>query len=388
MSPFVLVLLPTLNEGPLARVELSMHRDVNPALGEPLVDVLVEGIGARLRADPRVLDGGVRVDAGCSSTRCILALDGLAMGVDASLPALAEALSGSPMKVRRPTRRALKRQWRGAWRVPARLLDAALRAEASAAGARPRFRAPDLSAARAAIVAPGVWSEMAAAGAYNEGAVRSAATRLGWTGDAPSPALSPSSGAVEYPPSYLPSPALILVNWPGATRAQIGLVWAHTDGDAVRERLLAGDFQSVLVQRLREAEALTYDVSPEFGEAWAGASFDVASDAVAPALDLALTELARVDHADSVSIAGATLRQQSAMAGLDDTLAGRLALRHLPPAPREVPATLAPVHLLRVVVVGDADTLEAPLRASFPALPLTKIDRCTLMYGGACPHAW
>ncbi|GDX82285.1 hypothetical protein LBMAG42_40960 [Deltaproteobacteria bacterium] len=382
------MLLPTLNEGPLARVELSMRREENAALNEPLIGVLVEGMGARLRADPRVLDGGVRVDAGCSSARCILALDGLASGVDAALPALAEALAGPAVKVRGPTVRALKRQWRGAWRVPPRLLDAGLRGEPGAAGPKPRFRPRDLRAAWGALVAPGVWSELAAAGAYDEAAVRSAAIGLGWSASVPALPSSPSSGTLESAPSNLPSPALTLVDWPGATRAQIGLAWAHTDADAVRERLLAGDFQSSLVQRLRERDAFTYDVTPEFGPTWAGASFDVATDAAIPALTAALSEVSHLEATDPATIAGATLRQQSALAGLDDTLAGRLALRHLPPAPSEPPLALAPVDLLRVVVIGDAELLEGPLRASFPAFPLTKIDRCTLMYAGPCPPSW
>lgn len=389
MSPFALVLLPTLNEGPLARVELSLQR--GESTQSPLVAALVDGLGTRLRADARVLDGGVRVDAGCTSTRCILALDGLAPGVDAALPALAEALAGPEVKLAPATRRALRRQWRVAWRVPARLLDAGLRGDTAAAGPKPRFRARDLHAAWRAITAPGAWSELAAAGAYDPAAARAAAQQLGWDGDGAASSEVPSSAELASLPSPSPaaSPAaLTLIHWPDATRAQIGLTWAHTDVDAVRERLLAGDFQSLLVQRLRETDALTYDVTPEFGDTWAGASFDVATANVLPALTAALSELDRVDQADSAFIAGATLRTQAAMAGLDDTLAGRLALRQLPPAPPEPPAHIASVELLRVVVVGDAEALEAPLRASFPSLPLTKIDRCTLMYAADCPPSW
>lgn len=389
MSPFALVLLPTLNEGPLARVELSLQRAESTE--SALVDALVEGLGNRLRADARVLDGGVRVDAGCTTTRCILALDGLAPGVDAALPAFAEALGGPEAKLAPATRRALRRQWRVAWRVPARLLDAGLRRESAAGGPKPRFRRRDLDAAWRAITTPGAWSELAAAGAYDPAAARAAAVQFGWVGEEErSPAIT-SSGAMASLPSpslAVPSASLTLIDWPDASRAQVGLTWAHTDTDAVRERLLAGDFQSVLVQQLREAAALTYDVTPEFGDTWAGASFDVATEAVLPALTAALAELDRVDEADSAAIAGATLRTQAAMAGLDDTLAGRLALRQLPPAPAEPPAHLAEARLLRVVVVGDAEALEAPLRASFPALPLTKIDRCTLMYAAECPPSW
>ena len=65
MSPLLLVLLPTLAEGPMARAELSFARSE----GGPEVDLLVEAAGAQLRA--RVAGRlGLRVEAGCGALRC------------------------------------------------------------------------------------------------------------------------------------------------------------------------------------------------------------------------------------------------------------------------------------------------------------------------------
>lgn len=381
MSPLALVLLPTLSEGPLARVELSFPRE-DAATRGPLVEGMVEALGARLRRNQRVLDAGIRVDAGCSRSRCVVALDGLASGVDAALPALAEAVAGPPVRIATTTKKVLRRRWRQAWRVPVRLLDAGLNALSTGsvpqgmAGERPQFGAQEQHHAALQVTAPGAWVELAAAGAYDEPSMRSFANGL-----TPAEVRATPLPAV----AVVTQPAILVIDWPNAERTQIGVSWGHSEGDDVRERLLAGDFHSLLVQRLREAETFTYDVTPEFGDGWAGASFDVARDAAVPSMVATMEELRNVERLDAHLIAGATLRLQANMAALDDTLVGRLALRWLPEPPKAPPITLAPPRLIGFVLVGDAASLEAPLRAAFPELTLSVVSGCRLMYARDSP---
>ena len=148
----------------------------------------------------------------------------------------------------------------------------------------------------------------------------------------------------------------------------------------MRERLLAGDFHSVLVQRLRETDTFTYDVTPEFGDGWAGASFDVARESAVPSIVATMEELKNVERIDPGMIVGATLRLQANMAALGDTLVGRLALRFLPSPPPTPPLALSPPQLIGVVLVGDAASLQGPLHAVFPDLALSVVSRCKLMY--------
>ena len=104
--------------------------------------------------------------------------------------------------------------------------------------------------------------------------------------------------------------------------------------------------------------------------------------AVPTALAAAEAELAALPTLPAERVAGATRRLQGRYAELADTLAGRLALRQLPPAPVTPPAALAPIQLLGVVVLGPADAVE-PLLAG---RALSRTDACALLYAGACPR--
>jgi len=378
VSGFVAELLPISTEGPLVRVELAADRrpDDDAFAAESR---LVEDLGARLRGDPRIADGGLRVDAGCTYARCTVALDGLATSMPAGLAALDAAMSTPLPPLDATGRRAMRRQWRYAWRAPTRVFDAALRFAAGEMRRPPFAVKPHFSLfvrPPRPVDDPLQWTSLVAAGAV-EGLGESWSTlaeharaRLRVEPDATPPAAAPAA------------PRIWLVDNPGETRATVGLVWASGPDDAVRDVLLAGDFQSVLVQRLRERETYTYDVSAEHGTGWAGASFQVPLESVRPALVSATEELAGLPSLPSATVAGATRRLQARYGELADTLAGRLALRQLPPPPSAPPERLAPVGLLAIVVMGPIDSIR--LLQGGEAVGLT--DACTLIYGGRCPE--
>ncbi|MSQ02905.1 MAG: hypothetical protein EXR71_13595 [Myxococcales bacterium] len=357
MTAVTLLLLPTLSEGPLARVELSWSR---PDAEQDTT--LVAGAAARLRGDARVSETGLRVDAGCARERCTVAVDGLAGAVDAALPALGDALLGDAPRLSPATRRGLRRSWSRAWRSTGRLLTAGLRRAAEGwlapgAGPRPRLTpvaiAGDWDTLRGSIR----HGELAAAGAYDEPAVRALAARI----DAqPVPRPSPV-GASPPPGSFPETPGVVIVDWPGATRAQLGIAWLTNDGDSLRDALLAGDFESRLMQRLRETDALTYGVEPTWGRGWAGAVFDVATESAPAAIAAAREELAHVHEADPAAVEAAARRRGGRALALGDTLAGRLALTRLELGPSPASGSLSPAARHVVVVVGDADVITPAL---------------------------
>ncbi len=376
MTSVVLLLLPTLSEGPLARVDLSWSRQ-----GTPLEASLVDSAAGRLRGDVRVSETGLRVDAGCARERCTIALDGLAGAVDAALPALGDVLLDDAPRPSMPTRRSLRRSWSRAWRSTGRLLTAGLRSAAegwleAGAGPRPRLSPAAIGGAWAALGESLRAGELAAAGAYDEAVVRALAARIE---AAPVAAPSPPNAAPTDPtlrPDATAASPTLLIDWPGATRAQLGIAWPTGPDDAVRDSVLAGDFESVLMQRLREREGYTYGVEPTWGDGWAGAVFDVATESVVAAIAAAREELAGVQRVDAATIEAATRRLRGRALALADTLAGRLALARLVPFPEVAPKALASVGRTSVVVVGDASVLAAALGPD-----TLLMSRCELMYG-------
>ncbi len=388
MSGFVAELLPISTEGPLVRVELAADRRPDD-LAFAAESRLVDDLGARLRADPRVAQGGLRVDAGCTYARCTVALDGLATSMPAGLAALDAAMASPLPPLDAAARRVVRREWRHAWRAPTRVFDAALRLAAGETTRAPYAIKPRFSLfvhPPRPVDDPLQWTSLVATGAVD-------AFGESWTTLVEhtrarlhvSPDVSPAPPLAAVPAT----PRLLLVDNPGETRATIGLVWASGPDDAVRDVLLAGDFQSVLVQRLRERETYAYDVSAEHGSAWAGrsggwagASFQVPLESAGPALAAAKEELARLPTLPAATVAGATRRLQASYGELADTLAGRLALRQLPPPPPAPPPTLAPVGLLAIVVMAPEEALSG--LESFGAAEHT--DACTVIYGGRCPE--
>ena len=370
MTSVALLLLPTLSEGPLGRVELSWSRQ-DVALEATLVDAAA----ASLRRDSRISETGLRIDAGCARQRCTVAVDGLAMAVDAALPALGDVLLGDAPRLSVPARLSVRRSWSRAWRSTGRLLTAGLRRAAEGglapgAGTRPRITSAALRSDWAALQGSLPRGELAAAGTYDENAVRALAARL--RGDAVIPTPAPSASPT-FPTA---SSAILLVDWPGASRAQLGIAWPTTPDDALRDALLSGDFESRLMQRLRERDGLTYGVEPTWGDGWAGAVLDVATESVPAAIAAGREELAHLHEADASTIEAAALRRAGRALALSDTLAGRLAFARLGTPPSPTDRRVEPVARHVVVVVGDAAVLSPGLGAGVEV-----ISRERLMYG-------
>jgi hypothetical protein len=342
--------------GPLARAELRFAPgSAHPAVVGALVDVL----SARIAGDPRVRDEGVHAEAGCGPSRCVVVLEGLVTAIPAAKAAAEAALAGPPPRLGLGRRMALQQQWRTRAQQPGTVLEAALLraldvpgdrgARLVAAAERPRFDAGHLRAA---------WSTLAQRVAPLEPA--------------------PTDGG---PISPTPSDgALLLVDWPGAGRAQVALAWASSGSgaDLVRDGLVAGDFESLLVQRLREAEGLSYDVEADAGEGWSAAFFDCSTDVVGRALAAAETEFRRSAEADAARIQGARARLAGRAAAAMDSLAGRLALlAEVGPVPEYLP----PVPITARVVVADA----AAVRGQLGGWTIMESDRCEVVFGGRCP---
>jgi hypothetical protein len=385
LTPLAVLLLPTLAEGPMARAELSFARS---ARGDDDMALLVEAAGGRLSG--AFGGGGLRVEAGCGDLRCRIVLDGLAARVRAALPALVEVPDRAAPRLSCAQRRAARAAWRGAWRRPDVILAAATRrvalGEAAPRAAPPRF-APRGLAARwhaawardprlvvagdvpaddptlaALTVAADVGIDPADAGARAGDGGREIAAR---------PAV-PGDGGL----------SVLLVDWPGAARADVALLWSTGPAEALRDRGLAGDFESRLVQSLRETTALTYDVSFNASGSWASASWNVSSERAWESLTLALAETWELGRGANPDVrAAAWRRARLDHAILLDTLPGRIAAATLPPAPPPPTAPWAVPTVIGAVVVGDADTI-APSLAGFP---VERIDRCLLLYGDECP---
>lgn len=344
MPTLPLLWLATEAEGPMARAEWSWA--TAPEVEDRRLEAtLVERAAAALRADPRVADTGVRVDAGCGRARCTLALDGLAGPVHDALPALEAVVVRTPPALRCRENRAVVRSWARSARSPGRVFEAAVQRVAGQAGpgvgARPQVRPTRLAA---------VWAAMGArAGRLDVAGALPDAARVAAEAMAERHPTGPAGGGA----GAGPRPGVLLVDWPGAARAQVAVLWPTAAADATRDALAVGDFESVLVQRLREDEALTYDVEPLYGEGWAGAAFDVAPEGVARALQVATDELAALDKAAPERVAAAHRRLRGRALGLRDTLAGRLALSRLPPVPEAPPAQVAAVREPAVAIVGD-----------------------------------
>lgn len=378
MSPLLLVLLPTLAEGPMARAELSFARSE----GSPEVDLLVEAAGAQLRA--RVAGRlGLRVEAGCGALRCRIALDGLAPAVDAALPQLLAVPASPAPRLTLPERKQARRSWRGAWRRPATVLDAALHRLAEGTSAPLGLR-PDLGRSALATSWAAGWAQarrLVVAGDYSAEALTAAlagqeVSRVD-TGSTGPPASR--GNATRADAEGLP---LLAVDWPDASRAQVALVWATDPAQAPRDQALAGDFQSHLVQALRETRTFTYDVSFDTFDTWATASWDVRPESAWESLTVALGELWEQGRKDDAGAREAAWRRLLlGRALLADTLHGRIAGSSLGPLPPLPAAPFSAPSVIGAVVVADLHALTP----EWQALPHSELDRCTLLYGANCP---
>lgn len=378
VSPLLLVLLPTLAEGPMARAELSFARSE----GGREVDLLVESAGAQLRA--RLAGSlGLRVEAGCGALRCRIAVDGLAPAVDAALPQLVAVPESPAPRLTPPERKQARRSWRGAWRRPATVLEAALHRLAEGATA-PLGQRPHLGRSALAASWDASWAQarrLVVAGDYSAEALTAAlagrevgVVDAGSAGPPGSRANTRSKGASGLP--------ILAVDWPDASRAQVALVWATDPAQAPRDQALAGDFQSHLVQALRETRTFTYDVSFDTFDTWAAASWDVRPESAWESLTVALGELWEQGRKDETSVREAAWRRLVlGRALLADTLPGRIAASSLGPLPPLPAAPFSAPSVIGAVVVADLHALTP----EWQALPRTELDRCTLLYGANCP---
>ncbi len=326
-------------DGLLGRAEIRLDRaalDGHPSVVEAVLEA------AAAQAQARSAWTGATVLAACGRRACTVAVEGL-QGVLPVVQAEVEAALLARPHLSCPTRRALRHRWRARSRAPGVLLDAAT------------------------LLAVGD----PATATYTRAAQRPR------TGSAALGAIVDSLRAAHppVPPGELGPPIeRAWVDWPGEARARVVVAWASTGhGDElVRDAWLAGDFESRLVQLLREEAGLTYDVEPDAGPGWAAATFDVAGEDVAEAVVLASRTLG--ERPGPAEIDGAYRRLRARAASAADTLAGSLAA--LPGLPPAAPGALPSTSPRAVVVVGDARHADASWRV---------LDRCYLLFGGACP---
>ncbi len=325
MTPELLLAWTVATDGLLSRAELRADARVIDA--HPLVvEQLVESAAARAAGHPGARAAGVHVAGGCGRRDCVIVVEGLATAVVIGQAAVEGALAEA-QGLGCPGRRSLRRAWRGRPFTPPVLLEAALArslgdplsSRVDASGVRPRVTAGSVRAAWRAI-----------------------ATSFNTIWVATSEQMSPASTE---------SPARLWVDWPGAARVQVAVAWASSGqgDDLVRDAALSGDFESRLVQALRERDGLTYDVEPDHGEGWAAAVFDVAGSD----FKRAAAEAAQVlgEPLAGVWLAGAHLRLLARHGAARDSLAGMLA--PLPLVPAAPPVALAPASVLAWVAVGD-----------------------------------
>lgn len=374
MTPMALVLLPTLTEGPMARAELSFAR--TPGERSREIELLVEAAGSGLRGS---LTGtyGLRVEAGCGGYRCRVVIDGLAPAVDAALPLLLgiPAMAAPTLTLRQ--RREARQAWRWAWRRPSVVLHAAIQHLVAASPPPPSPR-PTLHSRALAAGWQRAWTRdvrLVVAGVIPD--TRSI-HHEGISAVAPPPITTPAVPT----PTPLPGPLVLLVDSPGATRAQLALAWQTDAAGVVRDHALAGDFESRLVQSLREVHTFTYDVSFESGDGWAVATWDTRPEVAWSSVAFALAELwEQGRHDDDGARTAAWRRLRLGRALLADTLSGLVASASLAEAPPTPNAAFSTPAVLGVAVVAD-ETLLTP---EWAALAPTRIDRCTLLYGDECP---
>ncbi len=323
MTPELLLAWSVATDGLLSRAELRADARVIDA-HPMLVETLVEAAAARAASQSRA--AGLHVAGGCGRRDCVVVVEGLATAVPFGQAAVERALAERPT-IRCRERRAVRRSWKGRPFTPGLVLEAALAravgdplaARVDSAGERPRFPPRALTMASTQLRA-----------AFGSDPV---ATETSMT--------SPAH----------PVSTQLWVDWPGAARVQVAVAWASSGAgdDLVRDATLAGDFESLLVQALREDLGLTYDVEPDQGEGWAAAVFDVAATDLARALAEAERVLAQ--PLDAALLGGAHLRLLARHAAAGDSLAGQLA--ELPSVPSSAPLDLAPASVRAWVAVGD-----------------------------------
>ncbi|MBM4392690.1 MAG: hypothetical protein FJ090_16325 [Deltaproteobacteria bacterium] len=348
MTPGLLLAWSIATDGLLARAEL--RADVRAIEAHPLlVDHLVTS--AASHAAGQSGGTGLHVAGGCGRRDCVVVVEGLAAAVPLGQAAVEQALTSMPQLGCRE-RRGMRRAWRGRPFTPGLVLEAAL---ARAVG-DPSAAQVDRASERLDLRAPAI-------------ALASRRLREGFGSDPVAPAPPP-------PPRASPTPARTWVDWPGATRVQVAVAWASSGAgeDLVRDATLAGDFESLFVQALREDGGLTYDVEPDQGEGWAAAVFDVAAGDLSAALtSSALVLSVPLDQLPG-RLAGAHLRLLARHAAARDSLAGQLApLPEVPPSP---PTALARASVLAWVAVGDPEMAPGAW---------TRVSRCETVGDRACP---
>lgn len=332
------------DDGLLARAEVRFARaalDGHPAAVEAGVEV------AAATAQARAAWTGAAVVGGCNRRECSVVVEGLSTTIPAVQAEVEAALSSPSLDC--PGRRQLRRDWRFRALAPGPVLDAATLAAVGD---------PAASLHRTGPPRPGAVAR----------ALRAFSTLPAASGRGVEP-LGPASPALGVPTSRT------WVEFPGGDRAQVVVAWDSTGegDDLVRDAWLAGDFESRMVQVLREQRGLTYDVEPDAGPGWAAATFDVALADVEAAVGAALDVLSA--SPEDGEVAGALRRLQARAAALEDTLAGRLTPP--PSLPGPAPASLPPAVLRAVVVVGSGEGQGAGW---------TVVDRCDLLYLGGCPR--
>ena len=385
VSALALLLLPTLSEGPMARAELSFAREASAEAGPGgrELELLVEAAGSHLR-QALAATPGLRVEAGCGSVRCRLVVDGLSPGVGAALPNLLRASSDAAPALRPRQARESRRWWRGAWRRPSVVLDAAV-SRIGGNVAPPLSRRPDFHGERLRRAWREAWLQdprLVVAGEFDEAAVVALAGSA-TNSPVPSPlAARPETGASAAAPPIAAALPLLVVDSPGSSRAQLALVWQTDPDGAIRDQALAGDFESRLVQSLREHSAYTYDVSLELAGDRAAATWDARPEFAWDSLAAALAELWEQARQDGPTARTAAWRRaQLGRVLLADTLAGRIAVSSLARAPEAPAGPFRTPKVLGAAVVADAEALTG----EWAALGADRIDRCGLLYGDGCP---
>lgn len=347
MTPELLLAWSIATDGLLSRAELRVDAkaiDAHPLL----VENLVESAAARAAGQTRAT--GLQVAGGCGRRDCVVVVEGLASAVPLGQSAVELALAESP-RIQCRERRALGRAWRGRPYTPGLVLEAALARgvgdplvpSLDRAGERPRF---------------------------HQRAITQATHQL-------RTALQTHSVATLVSPTPLARPPTTetWVDWPGAARVQVAVAWASSGqgDDLVRDATLAGDFESLFVQALREDAGLTYDVEPHQGEGWAAAVFDVALADFARAL--AEANLVLAQPLDAALLDGAHLRLLARHAAARDSLAGQLA--ELPSVPSSPPLAVARAAVLAWVAVGDPTAAPEGW---------TRTTRCAVVGQSSCPR--
>ena len=327
--------LAELHRGALMRVELRLDRTELSEVHPDLLDAIVAKLARRVSGDPAVRAAGLQVEGGCTTERCIVAVEGLESGFNAAKSALTGVAQGDPPRFSLAERIAGQKAWRDRKRSDDAVVEAALT----------RSFSPPRSQARLQLDARS----------------RSPHFARRWV----NPLWQAAQGASPISPAPVikVDPAHFSCHDIGdrRDRAWVAVVWASTGtgDDLLRDALIAGDFQSLAVQELREgATTYTYDVTSESGAGWAAATFQVDAAIAEEGANKLARLVAAADATDVETLRSAYRRLAARHAGARDTLAGALAdLPALPPAPA---GQLPEGRVLGTIILGGAPVADLP----------------------------